>query len=88
MQQIPDKQEGQYILVAHDKLQEDLWGEVLLDLRNHRQSCLHRVGTEEDPSEAYEVERNDLPQETLPAVRLTLPQTQVAKELHVELMQS
>ena len=43
MQEVTYKQEQQDILVSHDKLQEDLRGEVILDLSNHRTSCLHLV---------------------------------------------
>ena len=88
MQEVTYKQEQQDILVSHDKLQEDLRGEVILDLSNHRTSCLHRVCTEKDPSKADEMEGNDLPCEALPTKGLTATPSEVIKDLHIQLVQS
>ena len=41
VQEVTYEQEQQDILVPHNKLQEDLRSEVILDLSNHRTSCLH-----------------------------------------------
>ena len=83
MQEVTYKQEQQDILVSHDKLQEDLRSEVILDLSNHRTSRLHRVRTEEDPSKADEMEGNDLPHEALPTKGLTTTPAEVTKDLHI-----
>ena len=41
VQEVTYEQEQQDILIAYDKLQEDLRSEVVLDLGNHRTSRLH-----------------------------------------------